>query len=76
MTPRLCGAEYVRDYKILATFEDGKTGVIDLGSWVDRVLNRYGPVLASRPVVDVRPGSMNAARRLTARAARPGASGR
>ena len=34
------------------------------GSWVDRVLNRYGPVLASRPVVDFRPGSMNAARRL------------
>lgn len=30
MVPRLCGAEYLRDYKILATFEDGKTGVIDL----------------------------------------------
>ncbi len=30
MTPRLCGAEYLRDYKILVTFEDGKTGVIDL----------------------------------------------
>ena len=30
MIPRLCGAEYLRDYKILATFEDGKTGVIDL----------------------------------------------
>ena len=28
--PRLCGAEYLRDYKILATFEDGKAGVIDL----------------------------------------------
>ena len=34
------------------------------GSWVDRVLDRYGPMLASRPVVDLRPGSMNAARRL------------
>lgn len=32
MAPRLCGAEYLRDYKILATFEDGKTGVIDLES--------------------------------------------
>ena len=30
MVPRLCGAEYLRDYRILATFEDGKTGVIDL----------------------------------------------
>ena len=30
MVPRLCGAEYVRDYKILLTFEDGKRGVIDL----------------------------------------------
>ncbi len=30
MVPRLCGAEYLRDYKILAMFEDGKTGVIDL----------------------------------------------
>ena len=28
MVPGLCGAEYLRDYKILATFEDGKTGVI------------------------------------------------
>ena len=28
--PRLCGAEYVREYKILVTFEDGKTGIIDL----------------------------------------------
>ena len=34
------------------------------GSWVDRVLNRYGPALTSRPVVVFRPGSMNAARRL------------
>ena len=30
MTPRLCGAEYLRDYQILVTFEDGKTGVVDL----------------------------------------------
>ena len=30
MTPRLCGAKYLREYKILLTFEDGKTGVIDL----------------------------------------------
>ena len=30
MTPRLCGAEYLREYKILVTFEDGKTGVVDL----------------------------------------------
>ena len=30
MTPRLCGAEYLRDYKIFATFEDGKSGVVDL----------------------------------------------
>ena len=35
------------------------------GRWVDRVLERYGPALASRPVVDFRPGSMNAAGRLT-----------
>ncbi len=30
MTPRLCGAEYVGEYKIFLAFEDGKTGVIDL----------------------------------------------
>lgn len=30
MTPRLCGAEYLRDYQILVSFEDGKTGVVDL----------------------------------------------
>lgn len=30
MTPRLCGAEYLREYKIFVTFEDGKTGIIDL----------------------------------------------
>ena len=30
MTPRLCGAEYLREYKILVTFDDGKRGVIDL----------------------------------------------
>lgn len=30
MTPRLRGAEYLREYKIFVTFEDGKTGVIDL----------------------------------------------
>lgn len=30
MIPRLCGAEYIRDYKILVTFEDGKSGVLDL----------------------------------------------
>ena len=163
MIPRLRGAEYLRDYKIFATFEDGRTGVVDLehalwggvfeplrevglfrrfrfdpeldtivwptgadlapeflyenavagelqpvvesaadqpffpvskvrvnaaseyasnataplmsparvdalqfrcGSWVDKVLKRYGPALASRPVVDFRPGSMNAAGRL------------
>ena len=29
-TPRLCGAEYLREYKILVTFEDGKNGLIDL----------------------------------------------
>lgn len=29
-TPRLCGAEYLREYKILVTFEDGKTGGVDL----------------------------------------------
>ena len=34
------------------------------GSWVDKVLKRYRPALASRPVVDFRPGSMNAAGRL------------
>ena len=41
------------------------------GRWVDRVLERYGPALASRPVVDFRPGSMNAAGRLAAWAAGP-----
>lgn len=30
MIPRLRGAEYLREYKILVTFDDGKTGVIDL----------------------------------------------
>ena len=30
MIPRLCGAEYLREYKILVTFDDGKSGVIDL----------------------------------------------
>ena len=34
------------------------------GSWVDKVLKRYGPALASRPVVDIKPGSLNAAKRL------------
>ena len=29
MTPRLCGAEYLGEYRIFLTFEDGKTGVID-----------------------------------------------
>ena len=41
------------------------------GRWVDRVLERYGPALASRPVVDFRPGSMNAAGRLAVWAAGP-----
>ena len=41
------------------------------GRWVDRVLERDGPALASRPVVDFRPGSMNAAGRLAAWAAGP-----
>ena len=36
------------------------------GSWVDKVLQRYGPSLASTPVVQIKPGSMNAAGRLTA----------
>ena len=126
MIPRLCGAEHLRDYKILATFEDGKTGVIDLeherwgevleplrdvglfrrfrfdlgatacvlvnaatvyasdsnaplmsparvdalqfrcGRWVDRTLERYGAVPASRSVVDVSAESLRAARRLAA----------
>ena len=30
MTPRLCGAEYLGEYRIFLTFEDGKAGVIDL----------------------------------------------
>ena len=30
MPPRLCSAEYVREYKIFVTFEDGKMGIIDL----------------------------------------------
>ena len=30
MVPRLSGAEYLREYKILVTFDDGKRGVIDL----------------------------------------------
>ena len=34
------------------------------GRWVDRILDRYGPSLASRPVVEVRPGSMSGTRRL------------
>ena len=36
------------------------------GSWVDRVLKRYGPSLASRTAVDMKPESMDAARRLMA----------
>ena len=36
------------------------------GSWVDKVLKRYGPSLASGAVVDIKPGSVNAARRLLA----------
>ncbi len=46
------------------------------GSWVDKVLKRYGPALASRPVVDFRPGSMNAAGRLAAWAVGPEQSDR
>lgn len=30
MTPRLCGAESIGEYRIFLTFEDGKRGVIDL----------------------------------------------
>ncbi|MCY4662020.1 MAG: DUF2442 domain-containing protein [Acidobacteria bacterium] len=30
MTPRLARAEYLCDYKILVTFEDGREGIIDL----------------------------------------------
>ena len=30
MTPRLVGAEYLREYKIRVTFDDGKAGVLDL----------------------------------------------
>ena len=30
MTPRLARAEYLRDYKIRVTFEDGLQGIIDL----------------------------------------------
>ena len=36
------------------------------GSWVDKILQRYGPSLASRAVVDIKPGSMKAAGRLLA----------
>ena len=28
MIPRLSGAEYLREYKIFVTFDDGKRGVI------------------------------------------------
>ena len=44
------------------------------GSWDERVLDRYGPSLASGTVVDIKPGSMNAAGRLSGWAARSGAS--
>ncbi len=30
MIPRLSGAEYLREYKIFVTFDDGKRGIIDL----------------------------------------------
>ena len=30
MTPRLARAEYLRDYKIRVTFDDGLQGIIDL----------------------------------------------
>ena len=30
MTPRLTRAEYLRDYKIHVTFDDGAQGIIDL----------------------------------------------
>ena len=36
------------------------------GSWVEKVVKRYGPALASRPAIEIRPGSMNAAKRLLA----------
>ncbi len=42
------------------------------GNWVDKVLDRYGPSLASGAVVDIKPGSLNAAGRLAAWAADPG----
>lgn len=29
-TPKVCGAEYLGEYRIFLTFEDGKSGVIDL----------------------------------------------
>ena len=36
------------------------------GHWIDRMLKRYGPSLASGTEVDIKPGSMSAARRLLA----------
>ena len=30
MTPRLARAEYLRDYKIQVTFDDGAQGIVDL----------------------------------------------
>lgn len=46
----------------------GRVGALQFrcGRWVDRILNRYGPSLASPTPVDIRPGSMKAARRLLA----------
>ena len=36
------------------------------GSWVDKMVKRYGPALASQPAIEIRPESMNAAKRLLA----------
>jgi hypothetical protein len=30
MSPKLINAEYIKDYKILVTFSDGTSGIIDL----------------------------------------------
>ena len=68
-------SEYASDTKApLMTSARVDTLQIRCGSWVDRILDRCGPSLASGTVVDIKPGSLNAAGRLAAWAADPGPS--
>ena len=60
-------SEYARDVKA-PLMSPARVDALQFrcGRWVNRALDRYGPSLASGAVVDIKPGSLNAAGRLLA----------